>query len=132
MQPTLFPICACGALAWCSGLCRHCYWQAANDRARFGGKRVLVAGRDRICRGCGGPIEVVHHREDDTVDEGLMAGLCRACHSTAHHLRRVKRYLPPGLLELWREQHPDEPAQEQLDLAPRRRAVTIGSLKRGS
>ncbi|HTF70056.1 MAG TPA: hypothetical protein VK638_46000, partial [Edaphobacter sp.] len=46
--------------------------------------------------------------------EKWLITLCPACHATVERLQRLDRYLPPLLLALWREQHPD--AGEQLAL----------------
>jgi hypothetical protein len=45
----------------------------------------------------------------------LLVTVCPACHALIHKLLGHRRWLPPSLLELWREQHPSVPLQLQLD-----------------
>ncbi|MGO9443182.1 MAG: hypothetical protein ACLPXB_00240 [Thiobacillaceae bacterium] len=57
---------------------------------------------------------VVHHRVPGVSRPSLMISLCAACHAIVERLRAVRIWLPPQLLILWREQHPD--AEYQLPL----------------
>jgi hypothetical protein len=45
----------------------------------------------------------------------LMISLCPGCHAKVHRTIAVLSAMPPLLLELWREQHPD--GHEQVMLA---------------
>lgn len=44
-----------------------------------------------------------------------MISLCPACHARVHRTRAVLSAMPPLLLELWREQHPEGHEQTTLD-----------------
>jgi hypothetical protein len=58
----------------------------------------------------------VHHRRPGCDQEKWLITLCPACHATVERPERVDRYLPPLLLALWREQHPDAGEQLALEL----------------
>ncbi len=47
----------------------------------------------------------------------LMISLCPACHAKVHRTKVVLSQMPPLLLELWREQHPEGHEQTILDFA---------------
>ena len=49
-----------------------------------------------------------------------MISLCPACHAKIHRTRVVVRLMPPLLLELWRELHPDGHEQTALNFRPTR------------
>ena len=50
----------------------------------------------------------------------LLVSLCPACHAKIHHTRVVFSEMPPFLLELWREQHPEGHEQTRLEFRDRR------------
>jgi hypothetical protein len=108
---------ACGSQDVCArGLCRSCYDAAYHDDSYFAGAKAHVLARDgQGCRVCGEATNVVHHRRPGCDPEQWLITLCPACHATVERLQRLDRYLPPLLLALWREQHPD--AGEQLAFA---------------
>jgi 5-methylcytosine-specific restriction endonuclease McrA len=121
-QQSLF--CPCGtAEPAIAGLCRPCYAQTRRSKARFGGHREAVLLRDRRqCQSCGAahanPRRIhVHHRHPGHHSRKWLITLCAACHARVHRLAAVRRYLPPALLPLWAEQHPQVPLQLQLELA---------------
>jgi hypothetical protein len=116
--PQRFLFClACGGEEICArGLCRSCYDAAYHDDSYFAGAKTNVLARDGgSCRVCSAPTNVVHHRRPGCDQEKWLITLCPACHATVERLERVDRYLPPLLLALWREQHPE--AGEQLAFA---------------
>lgn len=43
-----------------------------------------------------------------------MITLCARCHARVHRLQAIRYWLPPLLLTLWEEQHPNLPLQLQL------------------
>jgi hypothetical protein len=102
----------CASEELCSlGLCRRCYDAARHSETHFGGRKEDVLERDgRRCRVCGAATDIVHHRRPGCNDLAWLTTLCAACHPTVHRLQALDRYLPPPLIELWREQHPETPA----------------------
>ena len=104
----------CGSEEVCSGgLCRRCYDIAHHSEAYFGGRKDQVLARDgRSCRTCGESTSIVHHRKPGCNEIEWLITLCAGCHAVAHRLQRLDRYLPPLLIVLWREQHPDEPFEQ--------------------
>jgi hypothetical protein len=100
------------------GLCRSCYDAAYRDESYFSGCKERVLIRDqRRCRVCGLTAPVVHHRRPGVDRDEWLITLCPACHATVERLQQLDRYLPPLLLELWREQHPQaSDAQLQFEL----------------
>jgi len=121
IQRSLF--CPCGAAkATGADFCRVCQIHIRYSKRRFGGHREAVLLRDRrLCQSCGDTdfnprrIHVHHRRPGEHTLEGLVT-LCAACHARVHRLRSVYHYLPPPLIPLWVEQHPDAPVQLQLEL----------------
>lgn len=112
----------CGSDELCArGLCRSCYDAAHHDDSYFSGCKERVLARDsRLCRVCGVATDVVHHRKPGVDQDEHLITLCPACHATVERLGQLDRYLPPLLLELWREQHPTaEAGQLQLELGER-------------
>lgn len=107
----------CGNPELCSsGLCRACYDAAYHSETYFGGLKEKVLERDgRRCRACREATDIVHHRKPGVNELEWLITICARCHAVAHRLQRLDRYLPPLLIELWREQHVD-PAPEQLQL----------------
>ncbi len=97
----------CGSDELCArGLCRSCYDVAHHDDAYFSGCKERVLARDgRSCRVCGVPTAVVHHREPGVDRDEHLITLCPACYATVERLGQLDRYLPPLLVELWREKH---------------------------
>lgn len=90
------------------GLCRSCYDAAYRDESYFSGCKERVLLRDkRRCRVCGIASGVVHHRKPGVDRDEWLITLCPACHATVERLQELDRYLPPFLIELWREKHPD-------------------------
>jgi hypothetical protein len=114
-------LCPCGQRpVELKGLCRLCYHRRYHSLRFFGGLHEAVLKRDRSrCRNCGsGAPLVVHHRNGDN-EQRLLITLCIGCHVRLHRYRGLNRWLPKALLELWREVHPGQPLQMQLDLSIR-------------
>jgi hypothetical protein len=112
--PQRFLFCvACGSQEVCArGLCRSCYDAAYHDDSYFAAAKANVWRGTDTAAGCGEATNVVHNRRPGCDQEYWLITLCPACHATVERLQRLDRYLPPLLLTLWREQHPD--AGEQL------------------
>jgi hypothetical protein len=108
----------CGNPELCSsGLCRACYDAAYHSEAYFGGFKEQVLERDgHCCQSCGDPTDIVHHRKPGVNDLAWLIAICARCHAVVHRLQRLDRYLPPPLIELWREHH-TETGVEQLQLS---------------
>lgn len=108
------------------GLCATCYTLRRQDEEYFGGLREAVLGRDghrcRVCDASGRDKRsiIVHHRVPGKSLLHLMLSLCPACHAKVHRTRAVLAPMPPLLLELWREQHPEGHEQVQLDFSTRK------------
>ncbi len=135
-HPELFPdlggarvpasvMCACGSLEVVArGMCPRCLARQHRDKEYFGGMREAVLDRDHwTCQGCfyrppqaDRDYIVVHHRVPGVSKKELMISLCASCHAIVERLQVVRTWLPPQLLILWREQHPDSPMQLQLPL----------------
>jgi hypothetical protein len=112
----------CGNSELCSsGLCRRCYDATHHSGTHFGGLKENILERDGgRCRVCDHATQVVHHRQPGLNDPDWLITLCAACHVVAHRLQALDRYLPPLLIELWREQHPEAPvSQLQFEFAER-------------
>lgn len=56
----------------------------------------------------------VHHRVGGKSVLNLMISLCPGCHAKVHRTKAVLSEMPPLLLELWREQHPNGHEQTNL------------------
>jgi hypothetical protein len=124
--------CPCGnAKLLALGLCATCYTHKRQDKDHFGGLREAVLERDghrcRVCDASGRDKRsiIVHHRVPGRSLLNLMISLCPGCHARVHRTQTVLRYMPPLLLELWREQHPR--AQEQRTLEFQVRGTTSSS-----
>ena len=108
------------------GLCATCYTLKRQDEEYFGGLREAVLERDgyrcRVCNASGRDKRsiIVHHRVPGKSILHLMLSLCPACHAKIHRMKAVLSAMPPLLLELWREQHPDGHEQVQLDFTSKR------------
>ena len=95
------------------GMCATCYTLKRQDEEHFGGLREQVLKRDGYCcRACEASGRrkrsiVVHHRVPGVSKLPLMISLCPACHAIVSRTRVMRRHVPPLLLELWREQHPN-------------------------
>ena len=50
---------------------------------------------------------VVHHGVPGKSILALMISLCPACHAKVQRTKAVLSMMPPLLLKLWREQHPE-------------------------
>src|SRR5208337_4795278 len=61
---------------------------------------------------------VVHHRVPGISQPALMISLCAACHAIVERLQVLDVWLPPQLVILWREQHPDAEYQLPLPFDP--------------
>jgi|SRR5579883_1964971 len=118
-------MCACGSLEISGrGMCARCIARQHHDKAYFGGYREKVLERDEwTCQGCfyKPPHEdrdyiVVHHRKPGVSKPNLMISLCAACHAIVERLKAVRTWLPPQLIILWREQHPEADYQLSLPL----------------
>jgi 5-methylcytosine-specific restriction endonuclease McrA len=114
--------CPCGrAEILALGLCPTCYTLKRQDEEYFGGLREQVLERDEYrCRVCGASGRdkrsiIVHHRVRGVSKLDLMIALCPGCHAKVHRTRAVLSAMPPLLLELWREQHPQGHEQVMLD-----------------
>lgn len=109
------------------GLCSTCYTLKRQDEEYFGGLREQVLERDEYrCRVCGASGRdkrsiIVHHRVPGVSRLDLMISLCPGCHAIIHRLQAALEQMPPLLLVLWREQHPDGHEQFALNF----KAVTI-------
>lgn len=122
--------CPCGrAKVLALGLCATCYSLKRQDEEYFGGLRELVLERDgyrcRVCDASGRDKRsiIVHHRVPGRSVFHLMLSLCPACHAKIHRTKAVLAAMPPLLLELWREQHPQGHEQRQLDFSVRTKAA---------
>ena len=114
--------CRCGReKVLANGMCAVCYTLKRQDEAYFGGLREQVLERDGYaCRVCGagghGKRSItVHHRKPGRSTLYLMLALCPGCHAKVHRTKAVLAEMPPLLLELWREQHPQGHEQTALD-----------------
>ena len=106
-----------------NGHCATCYTLKRQDEAYFGGLREAVLERDGYsCRVCGASGRdkrsiTVHHRVPGRSLLHLMISLCPGCHAKVHRTKAVFTQMPPLLLELWREQHPNGHEQTLLNFA---------------
>lgn len=114
--------CRCGnGKILANDLCATCYTLKRQDAEYFGGLRERVLERDGYaCRVCGASGRrkrsiVVHHRVPGKSILNLMISLCPACHAKVGRTTVALRVMPPLLLELWREQHPEGHEQTALD-----------------
>ena len=108
------------------GMCKICYTLRLHDTKYFGGLREAVLKRDGYCcRVCGASGQGkraigVHHRVPGVSLLHLMISLCPSCHAKVGRTKAVLSAMPPLLLVLWREQHPDGQEQTTLDFSPRK------------
>ncbi len=118
-------LCACGSLdVVARGMCHRCLTRQHYDQEHFGGHREAVLKRDHwTCQGCFyRPAQedrdwiVVHHRVPGVSRPALMISLCAACHAIVERLETLRIWLPPQLLILWREQHPEAAFQLPLPI----------------
>jgi hypothetical protein len=119
--------CPCGRTDMLAhGLCATCYTLKRQDEEYFGGLREKVLERDGYaCRVCGASGHdkrsiIVHHRVPGKSLLHLMISLCPGCHAKVHRTKMVLTELPPLLLVLWREQHPEGQEQTILDFKARK------------
>jgi hypothetical protein len=106
------------------GMCAPCLARQHHDRKYFGGHREAVLERDNwTCQGCfyqpaqeNRDYIVVHHRVPGVSKKALMISLCAACHAIVERLQVIRAWLPPQLIILWREQHPEASFQLQFPL----------------
>ena len=124
--------CPCGnAKILALGLCSTCYTLKRQDEEYFGGLRETVLERDgyrcRVCDASGRDKRsiIVHHRRPGKSVLNLMLSLCPGCHAKVHRTKSVLSAMPPLLLELWREQHPNGHEQVQLDFTVRKPAAKL-------
>ena len=120
-------LCACGSLDLVArGMCHRCLTRQHNDQEHFGGHREAVLRRDHwTCEGCfyrpahqNRDWIAVHHRVPGVPRPALMISLCAACHAIVVRPQVVRTWLPPQLLVLWREQHPNAEFQLPLPIDP--------------
>ena len=118
--------CRCGRQrVLANGMCATCYTLRRQDAAHFGGLREAVLDHDgHCCQVCGASGRdkrsiTVHHRVPGQSVLNLMISLCPACHARVHKTRVVLSEMPPLLLKLWREQHPNGHEQTRLDFQVR-------------
>jgi 5-methylcytosine-specific restriction endonuclease McrA len=114
--------CRCGnQKILANGLCSTCYTLKRQDEEYFGRLREAVLRRDGYCcRVCGASGRrkrsiVVHHRVPGKSLLHLMISLCPSCHAKVGRTQLVLSEMPPLLLELWREQHPEGHEQTTLN-----------------
>ncbi len=111
--------CPCGRTdVLALGLCGTCYTLRRQDEEYFGGLREQVLRRDGYrCRVCDGLKPGVHHRVPGVSKLHLMIALCAGCHAKVHRTKGMLSTVdvPPLLLVLWREQHPDGHEQSFLE-----------------
>ena len=121
----------CGSDEVCSsGLCRSCSDAAYHSRTYFGGlnEQVMLERDGCRCRICGEATDIVHHREPGRNDLEWLIAIGAGCHAVVHRLQRLERYLPLLLIELRREQHPEETLEQlNLGLTPAETALTEAS-----
>lgn len=95
----------------------------------------MVLERDGYCcRVCGTSGRdkrsiTVHHRVLGKSVLHLMISLCPGCHAKVHRTKMVLTQLPPLLLELWREQHPEGHEQTVLNFKARKPVATVVPLE---
>jgi len=118
--------CSCGnPKILAHGHCATCYTLKRQDEEYFGGLREAVLERDghrcRVCDASGRDKRtiIVHHRVPGKSVLSLMISLCPGCHAKVHRTIAVLTELPPLLLELWREQHPNGHEQTTLNFKAR-------------
>ena len=128
-------LCRCGnAKMLAHGLCRTCYTLRRQDAEHFGGLRETVLERDgyrcRVCDASGRDKWSItaHYRVPGRSVLHLMISLCPGCHAKVHRTIAVLAAMPPLLLELWREQHPQGHEQTMLDFKVKRPVATDGRL----
>ena len=124
-------LCRCGnAKILAHGLCATCYTLKRQDAEYFGGLRERVLERDgyrcRVCDVSGRDKRsiIVHHRVPGKSVLHLMISLCPGCHAKVHRTIAVLSAMPPLLLELWREQHPEGHEQTMLDFSVKKPTAT--------
>ena len=122
--------CPCGrSKILAHGLCATCYTLKRQDEEHFGGLREQVLDRDgRRCRVCDAPglrkrSITVHHRKPPISVMDLMISLCPKCHAKVERTKVVLAHMPPLLLELWREKHPQGHEQTMLDFSAKKQSV---------
>ena len=124
--------CPCGnAKILALGLCSTCYTLKRQDEEYFGGLREAVLERDghrcQVCDASGRDKRsiIVHHRRPGKSVLNLMLSLCPGCHAKVHRTEAVLSAMPPLILELWREQHPEGHEQVQLDFTSKKPAAKL-------
>ena len=82
--------------------------------------------RCRVCDASGRDKRsiIVHHRVPGKSVLRLMISLCPGCHAKVHRTIAVLTEMPPLLLELWREQHPQGHEQTILDFKSEKPAAS--------
>ncbi len=114
--------CRCGkGKVRTNGMCKICYTLRLHDAKYFNGLREVVLKREgyccRVCSasGLGKRAIGVHHRVPGVSLLPLMISLCSGCHAKVTRTKAVLSAMPPLLLQLWREQHPEGHEQTLLD-----------------
>jgi hypothetical protein len=103
------------------GCCRLCYGRRYRSLRFFGGLREVILKRDRFrCRACSTRARLVVHHRDGVNQRRRLITLCIGCHTRVHRFRALRSWVPEILLKLWRERHPREPVQLQLQFGIKR------------
>jgi 5-methylcytosine-specific restriction endonuclease McrA len=124
--------CRCGKIKILAhGMCAVCYTLRRQDEEYFGGLREKVLERDsyrcRVCDASGRDIRSIIVFPGKSLLH-LMISLCPACHAKIHRTKVAIRLMPPLLLLLWREVHPNAHEQTALNFNPPRPPVKPATL----
>ena len=106
-------------LLYAEAAARRTFWWIAGDSpgvTAIDAASAMLSGRDKRSI-------VVHDRVPGRSVLRLMVCLCPGCHAKVHRTRAALSAMPPLLLQLWREQHPNGHEQVQLDFSIRRAAA---------
>jgi hypothetical protein len=109
----------CGSTALLArGLCHACCDRRRRSEQFFGGCRETVLTRDSCCQLCLSKERLLaHHRQPGRNRLASQITLCWRCHAPVHHRHQLPGFYSDLFLRLWREQHPNRPAQLRLPWA---------------